>query len=233
MKKLSLVLLALSVLLIAGWSGGCDTTKPQTPPTALDLKFFDVQTNWVTQVITNVVTVNQTNTVFQTNTVTGAVTSALEVHPQQISLTITNPVPSYTFAPNANATALTATGGAIATPFGFGGIVTAVLGGIFGLWGHARSRSATNTSETLVQVIETARNIIRSSPNGDQLSSKFDQWMMNHQTDAGVIQNVAKLVDLAVDPDAAKGVAQQLVGLATAPLGGAAAAAPIGTVLTR
>jgi hypothetical protein len=73
-------------------------------------------------------------------------------------------------------------------------------------------------SKNLAQIVETARSVIFAQPNGAQLALTFDNWMMKHQNDAQLANEIAKLVDATVDPSGADQTAQNLLRDAAAPL---------------
>jgi hypothetical protein len=187
-------------------------------PSALEERIYTIQTNVAV------------STLVQTNAATNAA-GVVTLTPQTNFIVITN----YDYSLATNAANLIQTGGAVGNIFapGMGTLGSLVLTSLFGLWGTLRSRKSNQASVALAQIIETAKEVIAQTPQGAQLSAAFTNWMQKHQTDAGVIQAVAALVDNTVDPDAAKGAASQLLALAglasstaVAPPATPAAAAP-------
>lgn len=225
------LLLAAAVCLLT--AGACQSTTSQAPPSAAEQHYFKIETN--TMEIVKVVT----NTVFQTNMVT--VTNAqgvAEAAPQLIPIAevkpVTNYVTSYVMTPNQAAKDTSATiGGVVSSVAGpWGALAGAVSTGFFALWGNIRSRKATtmgNIAANSTQVIETARSILLALPNGAALAAQYDAWMVQHQRDAGIANEVAAIVDKTVDPDHADMVATKLLALVTAPLTPAPAPAARGT----
>lgn len=215
------------VLILALFTGCSLLSKLQSaPPTGIESELYNITTNYITT--TNVV--NQTNLVTLTNAVGALVTNAV-VTP---IITVTNmPQYKYVTAPGTtNVIAGIATAASIAIP-GSGTIVMAALTGLAALWGGFKTKQASTAqqvSTTLAQTMETARNIIAAA--APQVATQFDNYLMNHQMDAGVANEVATLVDNVVNKTASSNDAvQQLVSLATTPIAvtTATTAAPIVT----
>jgi hypothetical protein len=99
---------------------------------------------------------------------------------------------------------------------GAGGLATEAVLGALALVGWFYSAKNKSTAGSLTQVIEVAREVLKKQTNGAQLDAAFVSWIQKHQTDAGVIQNVATLIANNVDSPAAQGVATQLQSLITA-----------------
>lgn len=179
--------ISLALVLIAGCT---------TPPTALEQHFFDVATNRVPVVTA------ETNTVWVTNAVGAA----------QVTNVIwrTNEVDAYVLTPNERADTIAELGRAIGAPFGVGELVGMALAGLFGIYGTLRSRKANKTAAVLAQVIETGRIVLQSTPQGQALDERWVRWMQQHQAEAGVMQEVMRLLASAVNTDSAKGVAGAL-----------------------
>jgi len=166
---------------------GCST--PQRPPSTLEQRLFTVETNVVT--VTNLVTV--------TNEV-GAVVTEPQVHREE----------TYVFAPSDNARAIQETATAAGNLFGVGGVVGTAIGGLFALWAGYRSRQSGLVSANLVQAVETARSILLQLPGGEKYDRELVNWLIKHQAEAGVAQQVAdlvaKLTDAAEADEAAKAI---------------------------
>lgn len=188
MKPRNLILslaIALAVL-------GCTTTKP---PTAVENTFFTVVTNYVPIVVPQVVYVtNEAGTAWQTNVVYK-----------------TNWAEGYTFSPNTNASAVIETGTAIGNFFGVGGLVGTILAALFGMWARLRGNQAVKTAGVLAEIIEAGRKVLASTPQGTSLESNWVAWMSKHQTETGVILEVAKLLKQVVSNETAQKVADELI----------------------
>lgn len=195
----------LSLLLICGFLSfglvGCST--PQRPPSLTEQKYFDVKTN-VVEVVTVV-----TNTVEATETTPAVVT----VTP------VTNRVEQYDFTPNQNASAVATTGAAVGSIWNpvAGGVVGAVIAGLFSLWGLFRSKKREAdqqiTAMELAQIIETGRQVLLSLPDGAKYEAAYKDWMVKHQAKTDVIAQVAQIVAAGVDNEKARGAAQTIVNL--------------------
>lgn len=225
MKKNKLI--ALSVVPVALASGllvSCQTG----PPSRLESKFFDITTNYVPQVVvvtnvtpvylTNVVTIQQTNVMVDKRVEVYPVTNLTTLITYKTNYELaTNYIPAYTFTPNTNAATVVETGKAAGDLFGFGGIVAAILGGAFGLYGKMRSTKALNTAGVLAQVIQVGRDILKTTPQGQALDSQWKNWMIQHQLETGVIQQVVGLLDRVVDDESAREVAAEIAKLIQTP----------------
>lgn len=169
-------------------------------PTALETQLFDVATNTVT--LTNVTPVVEsiTNDAGTVTTKTNWQSEAVEVE-------------AYDFKPGEKAQAVIETGGAIGGLFGVGGLVSTALSGLLGLWAAFRSKKTSQTAAVLAQVIETGRSILKTTPQGSQLDSAWRDWMLKHQKETGVVQEVLKLLPKVVDNATAQQTAKQLLAL--------------------
>lgn len=229
-KKLFIggIVAAIGLAFVLVLLGGC-ATGAERPPSAWETKFYTIQTNLVPQVhvFTNTVTVTQTvetvrevlkpvvtthadgSTATTTNVVTVTNTT------QQVSyttnvVTTTNVVPEYAYTPNANAAAVKEGGGAIGGLFGVGGLATTLIGGLFGIYGTMRSSKNGKAAAAAVQGVEMAREVLRTTPQGQALDSELVKQLMSHQQEAGVIQHIAELVAEHVDNEDARDVAQEI-----------------------
>jgi hypothetical protein len=128
----------------------------------------------------------------------------------------TNWVEAFDFTPNEKSTAIVETGTNIGNFFGVGGIVGTLLSALLGIWAKSRSNSNRKTAAILAQVIEAGRKVMSTTPQGAQLESQWTAWMMKHQTEAGVILEVSKLLKQVVDKESAQMVADTLIGLSQA-----------------
>jgi hypothetical protein len=117
-------------------------------------------------------------------------------------------------SPNTNATALIETGERIGDFWGVGGLVGTILAGLFGVWARMRGNQAQKTAGVLAQVIEAGRKILATTPQGQGLETQWVAWMSKHQTETGVVLEVAKLLKQVVDKDTAQMVADELIKMA-------------------
>lgn len=223
----------LSLILILAAVTGCAALQ-QKPPTALEQKIYDITTNVVerTNIVqqTNYQTVTVPVPVNVTNLVTHEVTQTNVINVPMV-VTQTNVVDStnYVFAVSDKTKGEIATGTAVATAMAgpYGTVAGIVAAGVLGLWGSLRSKRANvleAVSANSTQVIETARNVIRALPNGGQVGTQFDNWMMGHQSAAGVANAVAAIVDDAVDPSHATHAASDILSAVEVPITPKAAA---------
>jgi hypothetical protein len=173
---------------------GCASTKP---PSAFEEHFFTVITNYVTVVTTN-------------EQISAGPDGVLVTNP----VIVTNIYEGYDFAPNTNATALIETGERIGDFWGVGGLVGTILAGLFGVWARMRGNQAQKTAGVLAQVIEAGRKILATTPQGQGLETQWVAWMSKHQTETGVVLEVAKLLKQVVDKDTAQMVADELIKMA-------------------
>ncbi len=212
---IGLILICAAVTAICGLFTGCGTT----PPSAVESKFFDVTTNYtpVIKTLTNYVyfTNEVTTTVNRTNEfnlpVIVTVTNYEHVAVPMV-LTYTNYVPAYEFHPNTNAAAVASTIGTITNTFlpGTGGIVTGILGGITTVFALIRSARKTKVAATVVQGLEVGRNLLREyAPEADL---KYRTWLRDHQTALGVSGDVANILRLTLNKDAAAGASEAILG---------------------
>ena len=216
----------VSALFLCGCSG-----LTSTPPTKAESAVYNVSTNLLpvpaqvtnTVVLTNFVPITVTNTVagapvIQTVTNTVFVTNATVT-------TVTNYVQAQQFSVAPATTATIQAGGAVLNTFlpGVGTIVASAVAGMLGLWGTLRSKQATTAQAVAansVQAIEVARNLTASiSPSA---ATAFNNWLVQHQADAGIASEVAKVVDEIVNTNvgqaAGVGAAQQILAAAAQPI---------------
>ena len=219
--KLSLTL-AGSVLAIG--LVGCGTFgKNPAPPTKLESSIFDVRTNYVPVVVpvtsyrTNVVEVTATVTNLQGVTLT---TTNWQTNTLTSTVTVTNLQPQYNYSPGA--TANTVAAGVSAIPV-YGSLASAAIGGVLAIWGWLRSSKNAATAQNTTQVVEVLRNFIKQLPNGSAYDGALVQWMTQHQSEAGVLNNVMGILAAdANNPDvqvAGQSVIAALQGLGINPSG--------------
>lgn len=181
----------LIVTVFALFTSGCAIGGKH--PSALESKLYSVQTN-VTEVV-----IVKTNYVTVTNEVGGIVVK--EEHTPT-----TNKVTTYALEPNPAQQAIlkeTATG--LGNIFGVGGLAGAAISGLYSIWASARNRKV-NTA--LIQGIETAREVLTTTPQGEAADAEFVRWLKAHQRETGVISLVSSLVAKTADNDAAKSAAE-------------------------
>jgi hypothetical protein len=155
-------------------------------PRAWERRFYDVQTNS----LPTAVATNQSRTV---RVVPGA-------------------VETYSLTPNATSEQAAKTVGGIAGLFGpWGELAGLAAGGLIGLYGMLRSSRSQKTAAVLAQVIETGRMLLEGTAQGRAAEEQWRQWMIRHQAETGVMQDVVKLLQSAVDEPSAKEVAQELL----------------------
>lgn len=191
--KLALIFVACAALLC-----GCSSPAPSAPERFL----FDVQTNTV-PVVTNWVealtVTNELGTVETRNFVTWA----------------TNIETRITYTVSTNGAAMSETASRLTNVFfpGFGELAAALLAGILGTW--AKLRSTINKGKTasvvLAQGAELLLAIIETTPQGRELAPKLKLELAKNQISAGVVGEIARIVDNYVDNDAAKKAARMVL----------------------
>lgn len=208
----------MSVVLAAIFFG-CATAEP----TAFERRFFNIETNVTEKVVVVTNTVTRTNievaTITVTNTEHQVLTSQVTNYTAvavPVVVNVTNLVPTYVFTPNTNAAQATAVAAKLGELSGIPGVGTIVglVGSLFwGLWGTMRSSKKGKTAASLVQVIEVGREFLARTPQGQQAADAWTQWMVQHQAEQGVIQDVIQLLPKAVDSPAANQVADELLAM--------------------
>jgi hypothetical protein len=209
---------ALSAMLAILLLSGC-----QSAPTAFDEALWDLTTNYVevVQTRTNVVTITQTNLVHVTNLV--------EVLPDVfLPQIVTTPMVSITtntyvsiatnLAPVIEAKAdaeLVGTAKTIGGMFGVGEMVGAIatgLLGIIGAWRFQGRKVAKSeiVSGNLVTAIEALREVIKTK-EGAEADAMIKAFLMKNQVQAGVFEEVVKLLDTKLDGTAASQVSDQIL----------------------
>ena len=205
--KISLALCAASLIF-----AGCSLfSSTQAPPSGIETSLFNIETN-VTPGSNVVVLIQSTN--------------AAGV---PVATPVTNVVPATTnyvfLSPSAAASAAVQTAQTVASATGtpWAGLIGAALSGILAIWGTMRNKQA-NTATALAantaQILQVARNVISAAPNGASIMAQFNNWMLLHQQDANLANEVAGLVDSYVDPNdmALSGVATQIISTAGVPV---------------
>lgn len=173
-------------------------------PSPVERFLFTVQTNTVPVVTNWVATVNTTNEA------TGVVTVDNVVNWR------TNTTTELIYTVSTNAAAIAHTAGNVTGLFvpGLGEIVSAGIMGLLAIWGAIRSRRATKMTTgatVLTQSIEVLLSIIETTPQGKLLGDRLKLELSRHQNAAGVLTEIASLVEATVDNDAAKKTARLIL----------------------
>ena len=129
----------------------------------------------------------------------------------------TNFYEAFDFTPGETAGAIVETGTNIGNFFGVGGIAGTLLSAIFGIWAKLRSNTNRKTAAILAQIIEAGRKVMTTTPQGQKVEGEWVKWMSKHQTEAGVVLEVSKLLKQVVDRESAQMVANELIKLTTPP----------------
>ena len=194
MKKIMLITLAVAAFAFTG----CGTMNRLL----LQPQVTNAPVAVVTAVSNPVVTMSVapvTNYILLTNSA-GAVTTTqitnyvpfLVTNYQAVLLTniVERPVTNWLERP-AVETAITAGGGVLNGFFpGLGGLVTAGLMGAYHIYASVQNKKV---NKALTQGVETAREIIQTTPQGQAVDAAFVTWLQKHQTANGVISTVASL----------------------------------------
>ena len=215
--------------LIAGIIVGCSST-----PTALDRTVANVQTNYaaVPAIQTNVVPVYQTNVVVVSQTVTNTVgvpviaftTNYVPVTTYQTNLLlVTNEVVTgYTLTPKTNVTDIAQAAGGVTNAFvpGVGGLVTSGLLGLLSIFLGYRNRQMSGQSDALsqaagvlAQTIETGREVMASTPQGQAASDAFSKWLVSQQKATNTIGLITQIVKDSTDNVQAQAAASQILAV--------------------
>lgn len=185
MKTKLTIIGTVSVLLLVA---GCSAFKSGAPPTALEQKLYQVDTNF-TLIPTRV-----------TNTVAGVST----VSTQDVA------TPQYVYHNGPGVRGAQEIGTTIGNLFGVGGLVGTGIGALASLWGWVRSSKWKGTGATLAQSIETMREFVKGLPNGGVYDNALTQWLQQHQADTDTIKQVMDLLENNVQNDSAQIAAQQI-----------------------
>lgn len=217
MKKL--ITLPAVLIFAAFILDGCAGT-----PNLVNRTLFNVQTNFTPQVVIHTVTVTNVidevhvNVVTQTNSLQQVVLATNVVTFERTNLTtatvtVTNEVPRYTYTDKPGAVlGIQAGGGAIGGLWGVGGLASALLVGAYHVYQRSQNR---DVNGALVQGIETAKEVMATTPQGAQLTAAFQAWLVTHQAAAGVIAPISGLVNDLVNTGQAQGDARTISGAAS------------------
>lgn len=222
--------LALTFALLVGLSPfvGCSST-----PTGLDRALSTVTTNYVPMLAlqTNVVTVYNTNVVVQTVTATNIqgvmipifVTNTTSVVSYVTNIVVaTNLIPVYSETANTNIAGAISGAGSVLNTFlpGIGTVVSTGLLGVLSIFLGVRNRQYSGQNDALsqsagvlAQIIETGREVMSQSPQGQAAANAFTQWMVTHQADTNTIATISQIVKAATNNTEAQAAAGQILGL--------------------
>lgn len=223
MKLTSTLLLCGGLLLI-----GCSTT-----PTAFDRSFAEIRTNYVPVLVlqTNVVTVTRTNLAVDVVTITNSVGVPVPVFvtnlvassvPVTNYLIVTNLTPVIQMTPSTNAVATASLIGAAVNNVvpGFGSLITEGLLGALAVFLGFRARrmsgqnnALSQVAGTLAQTIETAREVMSKTPQGQEAANAFTQWMVSHQAETNTIADITNIVRTWTNNTEAQAAAAQILAL--------------------
>lgn len=169
-------------LLIAVTALFLTACAPTRVPSGIERALYTVETNYVTSVLPQVLT-------------NGTVVA------------VTNQVPVYRLVPSpSTAAAIQGVGFGVGSLFGLGGVLSALLAGLYNVYASARSKKVT---AALVQGTETVLEVIRTAPNGSALRDQAVAFLEKQQQAAGVVETIAKAVQ-AVDTRSARTAAQEV-----------------------
>lgn len=168
-------------------------------PAAVDRFIFVPVTNSVPVVTNYVTTVTATNT-------------AGDVETRNIVTWLTNIETTVTYTVSTNAAALIQTGGNVGDIFapGWGSIAASGLLGLLALWAKLRANKINAGAEVLTQTVETLLAILEQT-KGKQFTDALKLRLVKDQNAAGVLREIALLVENTVDNDAAKALAKLLL----------------------
>jgi hypothetical protein len=217
-KNLLPIKFVIAFAAIALMFTACAAFRNGAPPTAVESKFFNVQTNYtpIISVQTNVIPV----TLYQTNIVTQSVTNpvgVIEWHTnivtipvlsyQTNTMIVTNQEAHYSYTPNTTTTGVEGVIGAIPV---YGTLASTALAGLAAIWGWFRSSKQGAAGATLAQGIETMREFVKQLPNGTVYDAALTQWLQQHQADTNTLNTVLGYLENTVSNSDAQIAAQQV-----------------------
>lgn len=199
---------------------GCNLFgKNAAPPTAFDRKAFDVVTNIVYKVenVTNHIPVYDTNYQVEVITITNEQNVVKQVFATNYIpiinfsnqvVTVTNRVEQYDYShPSQTSQTVSSIAGTLSN-MGMPGIGSLVSMGIIGALGIYGKLRGNKTSAALAQGIETAREVIKTTPQGQALDAEYQKWLVSHQSAAGVINAVTAIVNKNVNTPTGEAIAE-------------------------
>jgi hypothetical protein len=223
---------AITLMAITGCANGKIFSGTQAP-SATERAFYDVQTNYVTQVetvtntvaTTNIVTMEETNTVTVNNTntqITLVPVQVTNVTTQVNVITTTNQQPVYQLTANGNAATVEQSTAAIGNSIAPGAGTLAGLGlsALIGFWGWLRSYKTgsqqTVAANALSQEVETLLEFVQALPKGEAYTTAIQAWLQQHQVQTGSASTILNILENEVsNPDAKAAVASILTSLNT------------------
>jgi hypothetical protein len=224
-KVLWAVAFGAALTLLVACASGCSTLDKayRQEVTWTNKPVVQVFTNEV--VVTNVVplVVERTSVVFVTNATTGSVSGYATREPvatNLVSAVVTNVVPVFmtnlvqvpvtNLVERPEVVAGISAAGSVLNTFmpGVGSIVALALGGLYHGYRKVRNKKV---NEALIQGVETAREVLSTTPQGQAADAQFVRWLMQNQKEAGVFTTVASLVEQLSDNPAAKLTAQEIL----------------------
>lgn len=127
-------------------------------------------------------------------------------------------------AKTATAESASAAAGLVGNLFGAGGLIGTAVAGLFGWYQRARNAglvakytgateavaAANQVSVALSQNIETILELMEGSPQLKPVVPLVKNYLMKHQTEAGVVKDVSRLIAEFVNTGEAKGAAMEL-----------------------
>jgi hypothetical protein len=231
-QKTVLGILAIALLAVTGCASGGFFSGTQAP-SSTERAFYDVQTNYVTQVetvtntvaTTNVVTMEETNTVTVNNTntqITLVPVQVTNVTTQVNVITTTNQQPVYQLTANGNAATIEQSTAAIGNSIapGVGTLAGLGLSALVGFWGWLRSYKTGSqqivAANALSQEVETLLEFVQALPNGSAYNTAITAWLQAHQVQTGAAWTILNIMENEVsNPDAKAAVASILASLNT------------------
>jgi hypothetical protein len=201
LKKWNLwaVLVIVPICLVCN---GCASPAPSD----FEQYIFNVETNSVP------VATNWTSTETITNAAGG-------VEVRNVVNWATNIQTHFTYTASTNAAALTQSAANVANVLrpGLGDLVGGILIGILGAWAKLRSTINRGKAANVVmsQGIETLLAIVETTPQGKVIADRMKLQLVKNQKAAGVLAEIARIVETHVDNEAAKKTARAI--LATMP----------------
>lgn len=167
------------------------------PPNAFERQAYNVTTNWVTNVVAQVV-FGPSNNIISTNY-------------------YTHVEPRYLFDPKPEVVTAVQTAGTVATTFGFGagGIIASILLGAYGAYAKWQSNRRGKANEVLTNNVQLGRETILATA-GAATEKEYVDAIKSSQVKAGVKDDIAAIKESKVDEKEAKEEAAGVVSLAKA-----------------
>lgn len=219
---------AIAAVFIAVALTGCVTT-----PTSFDRSLANVETNYVPRLVLHTNFVTAVQTVMQTNIVgvptpvyfTNSIGVPTPIYVTNLTSVITyqtNLVPQYTLTPSETAKGVAGIAGTVGNVLvpGTGGLITTGLLGLLSIFLGYRNRKfagensvLSQSAGVLAQIIETGREIMSKTPQGQKAADAFTQWMVVHQAETQTISEISKIVKETTSNTEAQKAADQIIAL--------------------